>query len=1423
MTDKYETIIDSTGTWQRPIRTPIKNIIVQASPRKLGKRKVEYIKAIEELNHRHKRKRVRIKQHKQNADDDIYRNMQINTIIVTAALLLNVVEDVVTKTKTDSQTINTVTPTKEDLNVLTVKDSDSKSKDSFTLLLDSGSSICCVKDERHLSNIRDVTDSNFTVVDAGNNKHVPEKMGTLNVMIDTTDGYKQIQIKNVYLIKTFDLNILSVRQMQREGWGVYFPPTNNFVKHGYSITPTQYTINHMVLPSGLEAMKMRHISASDIRPLAPRLFNLTERTTEESHKPFQAWLENAPHDHLLQRLQKPIQSDGIGRQRAISHRLADLGTFAVPAQDAQTNAYLKLHHKLGHCSPRATMKFAQQYMTSEERKALGAGYLRLCSSCERANARRRPIAKKAVTPRIPKFAWQHSSADVIGKYKHLSITKQYAYALVIVCHKTNYCRSYGITSLKQLPKVMNEHLDWVKSTFPASYKEMQINDNPTKHSAMKTLKSDAHNVFKTKDMQAIYGKHNMTHITSPPHTQSRNGRIESLIGRIKASASAMRAARQLGPPYWWLAFRHATHLHNILPKKANDGIAPHEVLFDSKPDISHLYSFGATGYIKRSVKIGEAQHKGIAGLYMGWYPNSLSHLILIPATSGGVPSLRKLQMKQDGALPPTQKHRMMETVHISVDDKLLPNTILKGEVPLHVKDSFVYDENEHHLDECHLQDSKDNDTYTPSILRKDDDINDIYDRSIFDDEDDDDESSWNDHIENFNDRREVQYEPSHHEHDVDQTDENVIDIDYHETHCVTRREQCMCIHNEKTPHINVGAQVHSIQSSDQKDEGVACDDALLHPYPRVLTIGKIYPNWTSASETEYEHMFHEARKSEMQAMKDRGILHKIPISQVPKGERLFTSSMLFTLKGDGNNNIERAKARWVFGGHRQIEGVHYQDSASFCPRWSSIRTFLAIAAKKNRKIKSGDITTAFLFADASSTLYMKSPRDQVEYCEKTGDQIVYKVTGNLYGRKDAGRQWMLHFTTFLKSIGFKPNKIDPCLFDREIRVGGKLQTISLVTYVDDLCYHGNSTDAIQLFEEQMESKFGPIKSQFPTFFLGCNFTQTENKIHISNKAMIERMFMKFYPSLTIDQIDLTKATTPFPSHGSSLGSEVLHSDSPKDGEPPIQQPYRELVGGLSYIGLTTRPDIAFYTSQLAKVQANPGEKHWRLAKHVLRYCIATMSHGVTYRYKGDDLKYYVDASWADITPNYTMKDGIPYIDPNQINDDGRRSSYGYVGFYASGPVSWAAKVHKGRRALSTMESELIAACEAAKDIVHMRQLLNAFNIYQRKPTILYEDNQSTIKSVMRDGITARSKHIETRWYYIRELQGSEIDITKKHTSEQIADIYTKRLSAETFEYLRKYLVQKPQYNIVGCILISQVHEELYQVFRNCLVLHDKDI
>lgn len=79
------------------------------------------------------------------------------------------------------------------------------------------------------------------------------------------------------------------------------------------------------------------------------------------------------------------------------------------------------------------------------------------------------------------------------------------------------------------------------------------------------------------------------------------------------------------------------------------------------------------------------------------------------------------------------------------------------------------------------------------------------------------------------------------------------------------------------------------------------------------------------------------------------------------------------------------------------------------------------------------------------------------------------------------------------------------------------------------------------------------------------------------------------------------------------------------------------------------------------------------------------------------------------------------------------------------------------------------------------------------PTTIWEDNQAVIDITMRDGITARTKHIEVKWYYIRDLQKDGIvNISKKHTDENVADIYTKRLSVEKFEIFRDELVQEPE-------------------------------
>jgi hypothetical protein len=56
--------------------------------------------------------------------------------------------------------------------------------------------------------------------------------------------------------------------------------------------------------------------------------------------------------------------------------------------------------------------------------------------------------------------------------------------------------------------------------------------------------------------------------------------------------------------------------------------------------------------------------------------------------------------------------------------------------------------------------------------------------------------------------------------------------------------------------------------------------------------------------------------------------------------------------------------------------------------------------------------------------------------------------------------------------------------------------------------------------------------------------------------------------------------------------------------------YRELIGGLSYISCSTRPDISFIVNQLARYSNEPRQIHWNLAIDVLRYLKHTQNWGI---------------------------------------------------------------------------------------------------------------------------------------------------------------------------------------------------------------------
>jgi hypothetical protein len=109
--------------------------------------------------------------------------------------------------------------------------------------------------------------------------------------------------------------------------------------------------------------------------------------------------------------------------------------------------------------------------------------------------------------------------------------------------------------------------------------------------------------------------------------------------------------------------------------------------------------------------------------------------------------------------------------------------------------------------------------------------------------------------------------------------------------------------------------------------------------------------------------------------------------------------------------------------------------------------------------------------------------------------------------------------------------------------------------------------------------------------------------------------------------------------------------------------------------------------------------------------------------------------------------------------------------------------------LSSTETEYVALCEAATEIVFLRRLLVSMGFPQTSPTITFEDNQSCIAMAHGAGDHQRTKHISPKYHYTREqINAGEMVVKHLKTTEMVADILTKGLGTSQFRYLRDILI-----------------------------------
>ena len=80
---------------------------------------------------------------------------------------------------------------------------------------------------------------------------------------------------------------------------------------------------------------------------------------------------------------------------------------------------------------------------------------------------------------------------------------------------------------------------------------------------------------------------------------------------------------------------------------------------------------------------------------------------------------------------------------------------------------------------------------------------------------------------------------------------------------------------------------------------------------------------------------------------------------------------------------------------------------------------------------------------------------------------------------------------------------------------------------------------------------------------------------------------------------------------------------------------------------------------------------------------------------------------------------------------------------------------------------------------------------QEEPTVIFVDNKSAIQLAKNPVHHGRSKHIDTRFHFLRDhVKQKTIELQHCNTTEQITDIFTKPLSGEIFMKLRNTLGMK---------------------------------
>ncbi|GJX37159.1 ribonuclease H-like domain, reverse transcriptase, RNA-dependent DNA polymerase [Tanacetum coccineum] len=495
-------------------------------------------------------------------------------------------------------------------------------------------------------------------------------------------------------------------------------------------------------------------------------------------------------------------------------------------------------------------------------------------------------------------------------------------------------------------------------------------------------------------------------------------------------------------------------------------------------------------------------------------------------------------------------------------------------------------------------------------------------------------------------------------------------------------------------------------------------------------------NLTTNSHSHFDHTPLRAMKVELDSINRNNTWE---LTTLPKGHKAIGLKWVFKTKKDANGNIIKHRARLVAKGYIQEHGIDFEEVFAPVARMETIRLLLAIAANNKWEVHHLDVKSAFLHGDLKEEVYVTQPEG---FIKREDNGKVYRLIKALYGLRQAPRAWNIKLDNTLKSLDFKKCALEQAIYTKTSRDS----TLLIGVYVDDL--------KIDKFKAQMEEKFEMSDLGLLAYYLGIEVTQTGGDISIKQTAYANKILKE------AGMIDCNETLIPM-DPGTRLTKIT-------EGTMVNSTEYRSLIGCLRYL-LHTRPDLSYSVGLLSRYMQEPKEQHMKAIKQVLRYVKGTKDYGITYKHNGGNkIQGFSDSSYG-------------------VNTQEGKGTTGIIFYYGESPISWSTQ-KQATVALSSCESEFIAATAAATQALWLKRLLSKLTHSQEKKVTIMVDNKSAIALMKNPVFHGRSKHIDTKYHFIREcVEREDIQVEFVSGEHQKADILTKALPKIKFLTMRQLI------------------------------------